>query len=134
MKPHAYLIAFSGLLFLFTVFSGVWMSRNLMLNDPRPSGQPIAGAISTAHKLLAIAMAICAGLAIRRMHRGTEFTSIEFTAVIVAALLFVLMVVSGSLLSLGKPRNEEIAAIHKIGWLMTGIPTFGVIYLLARGG
>ena len=43
------------------------------------------------------------------------------------------MVVSGSLLSLGKARNEKILALHKVGSLLTLIATFGAIYLLTRG-
>ena len=78
-------------------------------------------------------MGITAGVTIRNLHRGTEFRSIEFTAVIVAGLLFLLMVVSGSLLSLGKARNHEVVAIHKVGSLLTVIATSGAIYLLTRG-
>jgi hypothetical protein len=56
-----------------------------------------------------------------------------FTAVIVAGLLFVLMVVSGSLLSLGKARNKGMVALHNVGSVLTGITTAGAIYLLTRG-
>ena len=78
-------------------------------------------------------MMIIAGLSIRNLHRGIEFGSIELIAVIVAGLLFVLMVVSGSLLSLGKARNDELLALHKAGSLLTVITTSGAIYLLTRG-
>ncbi len=78
-------------------------------------------------------MGIIAGVTIRNLHRGIEFRSIELTAVVVAGLLFVLMVVSGSLLSLGKARNDEILALHKVGSLLTVIATSGAIYLLTRG-
>jgi len=72
-------------------------------------------------------------VAIRRLHRGTEFTSIELTAVIIAGLFFVLMIITGSLLSLGRPRSDEMLAVHKIFSVLTFIPTFGAIYLLTRG-
>ncbi len=89
------------------------LSRNLRLNDPRPSGKPLAGADAAVHKLVALAMMIIAGVTIRNLHRGTEFRSIELTVVIIAGLLFLLMVVSGSLLSLGKARNDEILTLHQ---------------------
>ena len=127
------MIAVTGLLFLFTLFSGVWLSRNLRLSDPRPSGKPITGVIFTVHKLIALVMVIAAGVTIRRLHRGIEFRSIELTAVIIAGLLFLLMFVSGGLLSLGKARNDEILAVHKAASLLTVIPTFGTIYLMTRG-
>jgi hypothetical protein len=133
MRSHASIIAVTGLLFLFSLFSGIWLSRNLRLNDPRPSGKPITGVIFTVHKLIALAMVICAGVTIRRLHRGLEFRSIELTAVIIAGLFLLLMFVTGGLLSLGKARNDEILAVHKVVSLLTAVSTFGTIYLLARG-
>ena len=126
-------IAVTGLLFLITLLSGIWSSRNLRLSDPRPCGKPLTGADSAVHKLIALATGIIAGLTIRSLHRGIEFSSIEFTAVIVAGLLFVLMVVSGSLLSLGKARNKGIVALHNVGSVLTLVATAGAIYLLTRG-
>jgi hypothetical protein len=126
-------IAVIGLLFLITLLSGIGLSRNLRLNDPRPSGKPLTGADSAVHKLSALAMGIIAGVTIRNLHRGIEFRSIELPAVIVAGLLFVLMVVSGSLLSLGKARNNGILALHNVGSVLTVVATAGAIYLLTRG-
>ena len=111
----------------------VTLSRNLSRNDPRSLGRPIAGAISTVHKLLAIATAITAVVAIRRLHRGIEFGSIGLTAVILASLLFLLMIITGSLLSLGRARNDTVLAVHQVVAVLTVIPTFGAIYLLTRG-
>ncbi len=133
MKTHASIIGVTALLFLFTLSSGIWSSRNLRLNDPRPSGQPLTGAASTVHKLFALATAITAAVTIRRLHRGVEFGSIELTAVIFAALFFVLMFVSGTLLSLGRAASEGVQAVHKVVSLLTVISTSGAIYLLTRG-
>lgn len=133
MRTHATIIAVTGLLFLVALFTGLVQSRNLRLNDPRLSGKPIASGIGGVHKLFALAALITAAVAIRRLHRGIAFTSIELTAVIIAGLFFLLMIISGSLLSLGRPRNDEILAVHKVFSVLTAIPTFGAIYLLTRG-
>ncbi len=133
MGTPASRIAITGLLLLIALLSGIWLSRNLRLNDPRPSGKPLTGADSAVHKLSALAMGIIAAVTIRNLHRGIEFRSIELTAVIIAGLLFVLMVLSGSLLSLGKARNDWMLALHKAGSLLTVIATSGAIYLLTRG-
>jgi hypothetical protein len=133
MGTPASKIAVIGLLFLVTLLSGVWLSRNLRRNDPRPSGKPLAGADTAVHKLVALAMGIIAGVTIRNLHRGIEFRRIELTGVIVAGLLFLLMVVSGSLLSLGKARNDEILTLHKVGSLLKFIITSWAMYLLTRG-
>jgi hypothetical protein len=133
MGTHVSRIVVIGLLFLVVFLSGVWLSRNLRLNDPRPYGKPLTGTDSAVHKLIALATGIIAGVNIRSLHRGIEFSSIEFTAVIVAGLLFVLMVVSGSLLSLGKARNKGMVALHNVGSVLTVVATAGAIYLLTRG-
>jgi len=133
MRTHASIIAVTGLLFLVALITGLVQSRNLRQNDPRLSGKPIASGIAGVHKLFALATLITAAVTIRRLHRGIEFTSIELTAVIIAGLFFLLMIISGSLLSLGRPRNDAILAVHKALSVLTVIPTFGAIYLLIRG-
>jgi len=133
MRTHAPIIAVTGLLFLSTLSSGIGLSRNLALNDPRLSGKPIAGALSAVHKLMALATVITLAVAIRRLHGGIEFSDIELALVIVAGLFLLLMIISGSLLSLGRARSNEILAIHKVLAALTIIPAFGVIYLLTRG-
>jgi len=133
MRTHASIIAVTGLLFLIALIAGLVQSRNLRLNDPRLSGKPIASGIAAVHKLFALAALITAAVAIRRLHRGIDFTSIELAAVIFAGLFFLLMIITGSLLSLGKPKSGELLAVHKIFSVLTIIPAFGAIYLLTRG-
>jgi hypothetical protein len=133
MRTHASIIAVSGLFFLITLFIGIALSRNLRRNDPRLSGKPIAGALSTVHKLVAFATGITFAVAIRKLNRGIQFSVIELTLVVVAGLLFLLMIISGSLLSLGRARNDEILSMHKVVSVLTVIPAFGAIELLTRG-
>jgi hypothetical protein len=133
MRNHAYIIAISVLLYLVTLFFGMGLSRNLRLNDPRPSGKPLASGMANIHKLLAFATIITAAVAIRRLHRGMQFTSIELTTVLLAGLFFLLMIITGSFLSRGKAPNEGLQAVHKVISFLAVIPTFGVIYLLTRG-
>jgi len=133
MRNHAYIITITAFLYLVTLFFGMGLSRNLRLNDPRPLGKPLSSALANVHKLLALATIITAAVAIRRLHRGMQFTSIELTAVLLAGLFFLLMIITGSFLSLGKAANEGLQAVHKVISFLAVIPTFGVIYLLTRG-
>ena len=133
MRTHAFVTAFTGLLLLVTFLSGFGLSRDLRLNDPRPAGQPPTSAMSAVHKLSAIVMAIFACVTVRKLHRGMQFNSIELTVVMVAGLGFVLMVVSGSLLSLGRARSDGTLAVHNVGSLLTLVSTSAAIYLLTRG-
>ncbi len=133
MKTHATIIVVAGLLLLFTLISGRSLSRNLRHNDPRASGKPLAGALPTLHKLAALAAVITVAVMIRNLHRGIEFTGFESTAVIFTGLFFLLMFVTGSLLSLGRAANGALQVVHQVVAVLTFISTSGAIYLLTRG-
>lgn len=133
MKAPPSIIAVVGLLFPINVIFGLSLSRNLRHNDPRPSGKPLTGAIPALHKLVALATVITIAVTIRDLHRGMEFRAIELTAVIFTGLFFLLMFVTGSLLSLGKAANEVVQVVHEVVAVLTFISTSGVVYLLTRG-
>lgn len=132
MKTPAFMIAVAGLLFLFTLIFGLSLSNNLSQNDPRASGKPLAGALPAMHKLAALATLIIVALTIRNLHRGMEFRGVEWTAVFITGLLFLLMLVSGTLLSLGKAANEAVQAVHRLVAVLTTVLTSSSIYLLTR--
>jgi hypothetical protein len=131
MKTHASIIVVAGLLLLFTLIFGISLSRNLRHNDPRAAGKPLTGALPALHKLVALATVITIAVAIRNLHRGMEFSGIELTAAIFTGFLFLLMFVTGSLLS--NAANEVMQVLHKVVAVSTFISTSGVIYLLTRG-
>ena len=132
MKNHASIVAVAALLFLFTLIFGLYLSRNLTQNDPRASGQPLAGALPAVHKLAALAAVIALVLLTRSLHRGAGFTGIEWPAVVISGFFFLSMFVTGSLLSLGKPANEVVQVVHKTGAVLTLISTSAAIYFLTR--
>lgn len=133
MRTHAFLIFVTGVLFLFNLVFGLSLSASLKQNDPRASGKPLAGALATMHKLAALATVIAVTATIRNLHRGMEFKSIELTAVMSTGLLFLLMFITGTLLSLGKAANGVVQVAHEVVAFLTVISTSGAIYLLTRG-
>jgi hypothetical protein len=70
---------------------------------------------------------------IRDIHRGMEFTGTALTAVIVIGLFFLLMFVTGSLLSLGRAANTAMQVVHEVVAALTSVSTCGAIYFLTRG-
>jgi hypothetical protein len=133
MKTHGSIIIVVGLLFLFTLIFGFSLSRKLSQNDPRTSGLPLAGGLPTAHKLAALAVVITFAMAVRKLHAGVAFGGVEWTAVVVTGLLFLILIVTGSVLSLGKAVNAGVQVAHKVFAILGAISTFGAIYLLTRG-
>jgi len=107
-----------GLLFLITLLSGLLLSRGLRQSDPRLSGQPVAGAAFTVHKFVALATAILAGVTIRNLHRGLQFGGVEWMAVILGGLFFLLMFVSGGLQSVAKTANGSLRVVHEVAALL----------------
>ena len=132
MKTHASIIAIAALLFLSTLIFGLSLSKNLKQSDPRVSGRPLAGALPAVHKLAALATLITLALIIRKLHRSMDFGFVERTVVITTGFLFLLMFVTGTLLSLGKAATEVVQIAHKVGAVLTAISTSGAIYLLTR--
>jgi hypothetical protein len=48
-------------------------------------------------------------------------------------LLFLLMFVSGTLLSLGKAANEVVQVVHEVVAVLAAISTSGAVHLLTGG-
>jgi hypothetical protein len=115
MKTHASIIAIAALLFLCTLIFGLSLSKNLKQSDPRFSGRPLAGALPAVHKLAALATLITLALIIRNLHRSMDCGGVEWTVVITTGFLFLLMFVTGTLLSLGKAATEVVQVAHKVG-------------------
>jgi len=70
MGTPASSITVTLLLFLVTPLSGVWLSRNLRLGDPRPYGKPVTNGMFTVHKFGAILTVIVAAVTIRGLQSG----------------------------------------------------------------
>ena len=125
MSTLASRLVFTGSLFLFMLLSGVWLSN---------SGKPYSTLIFTIHKLIALAAIIATAVIINYLHKTADLRlSVEFSAIIVTGLLFLSLLISGALLSIGKPARELALILHKVIPLLAAASTAGTLYLLARG-
>ncbi len=113
-----------GLLFLLTLASGVWLSR---------SGKPLNVMIFTLHKLIALATVIITGVTIYQWRTGYGMSPVAIGAIVITGLLFLILFVSGALLSLGKPMPSSLVMMHAITPLLAAAATAGTLYLLAGG-
>ena len=112
----------AGVLFLFTLISGVWLSH---------SGKPLNMAIVTVHKLIALATVIVISVNIYHLYRALEFrTFIELVVIAVTGLLIIALFISGAFLSLGKPLPEAILRIHQLAPMLALASLAMTIYLL----
>lgn len=111
----------TGLFFLFIFVSGIWLSR---------SGRPLNGSILAVHKLVSVAAGVFLIVTMVRLNRVAPLSATEWTAIVVTGLCFLGTVVSGGLLSVGKPMPAAILRAHQIMPVLVVISTAVSLYLL----
>jgi len=113
----------TGLLFLFVFLSGVWLSN---------SGKPLNVIILTIHKLIGLATAIFIAVTIYQVNQGAKLSTVALAASVITGLLFLSTIISGGLLSTGKPMTDMISAVHKVGPFLTVLSTVVTMYLVVN--
>lgn len=112
-----------GLLFLFTIVTGVWLSN---------SGKPLNTIIFTIHKLIALATVIFTAIVIHNLLNKVGIENGILILFMVTGLFVLTLFISGALLSFGKPVNNILLTIHKVIPILTVIFTAVIIYLLVK--
>src|SRR4030042_5755971 len=110
-----------GLLFIFTIVTGIWLSN---------SGKPLNTLIFNIHKLITLASVIFLTIVIRNLLKNVEINHVILALIIVTGLFVLTLFISGALLSLGKPVNNIILTIHSVTPIPTVITTAITIYLI----
>ena len=118
-------IVITGLLYVFTLASGVWVTS---------SGKPYNTAIFNIHKLIALAAVIATGVTVNYLRAGVDVRAPAIGAVVIAGLLALALFISGALLSIGKPDHIAILITHRVAPLLAVSSASAAIYLLASGG
>ena len=111
----------SGLLFFFTIVTGIWLSN---------SGKPLNSLILNIHKLIALGSVIFIVIVIRNLLKNAGSSQVLLSLIIMTGLFVLALFVSGALLSLGKPVNNIILTIHAVTPIPAVITTAMIIYLL----
>lgn len=112
----------TGVLCLFTLASGVWLTL---------SGRPYSTAIFNIHKLIALGAVIVTVITLNHLRMGAGIGMPAIGAMILAGLLIVSLFVSGALLSIGKPDHVVILVVHRAAPLLAVFATAMAVYLLA---
>jgi hypothetical protein len=121
MNPMTSKLIVTGLLLLFTLLSGVWVSN---------SGRPYNTGIFTLHKLIALGAVIFTVATVQQLRTGMDTRTLAVGAVVVTGLLFLSLFASGALLSIGKPDHIAILTIHRVAPLLAVIATAATMVLL----
>ena len=120
MSTITFKIIIIGLLFLFTIVSGVWLSN---------SGKPLNTIIFTIHKLIALAAVIFTAIVIHNLLNIVGVENVILILIMVTGLFVLTLFLSGALLSLGKTVNDILLTIHKVITILTVISIAVIMYL-----
>jgi hypothetical protein len=100
MKTFESKLIVTGILFLLTIVSGVWLSK---------TGKPYKMSIVTAHRLISIATLVVAALAVFQIQKGIALNAMSIVLICVSAILFIALIVSGGILT--RPDTETIQPV-----------------------
>lgn len=124
MKSITIRLILVGILLVITFVTGYWLNK---------TGRPYGMALSTIHKLVALAAVVLATIAVLNLNKEVNPSSIVIVLAISSGLLFLLEIVTGGLLSMENPPPEAIETIHKVIPYVVVLSTAITFYLLMRG-
>ena len=114
--------AIAGLLLLFTLASGVWLSH---------AGKPLNVVIFTIHKLIALATVIVIVVNVYHLYRAVDTRApVELVVIAFTGLLFIALFITGALLSRSNALPVVILRIHQVAPLLALVCSTVTMYLL----
>jgi hypothetical protein len=113
----------TGILFLLTLASGLWVSR---------SGRPLNTVIFTIHKLIALGTVIFTAAYVYHLRRPADLKTLEIGALILIAIVFVALFATGALLSRQKPSAPIILTMHQIAPFLAVVSVALTLFFLSK--
>ena len=114
-----YLIA---LLFFLIMFPfGYWLSW---------MGKPYSTLLVTIHKLAGLGVGVYLVTSVYRAHQAAGLAPIQIALVVLAALLFIALVVTGSLLTAERAMPPFVTTLHKVLPYLAVVSTGGLLCVL----
>jgi heme A synthase len=110
-----------GILFLFTLASGMWLSK---------MGKPYNTGIFTIHKLIALGAVVLAAIQMAKGFKTTGVSSLVVFLLVVAILAVIALFVTGALMSLDKQPYALLLTIHQIAPAIMAVASVAVLFLL----
>jgi hypothetical protein len=114
-------IVVTALFFLFIFVTGFWVSR---------AGKPYPGLRFNVHKLIGLAAGVYLVVTVVQVRRLAPLGPRALAAVAGTALLFVVDVVAGGLVSIEKPMPPALTLVHRVCPYLIAFATAGTLTLL----
>ncbi len=114
----------TGILFLLLAGSGIWLSG---------LGKPYNSLLFNVHKLIALGTVLFTVFMARNVMKGMDAKGILILFIIITGLSFLVLFVTGAMLSIGKLPYQLMKATHEVSAILSIISTgIAVILLLLR--
>lgn len=110
-----------GLFFLLVFLSGFWLSH---------AGKPLNAVILTFHKLVSLAVVLFLAVTMYQTNQVAALSMLELTAGVVTGLFFLGAIITGGLLSIGKPMPAVILALHRLTPFLAVLSTAVTLFFL----
>jgi hypothetical protein len=112
-----------GALLVVTVVSGLVLTG---------LGRPLNTALSTAHKLTAVAATVLAVLAVVAMNKAGGIGPVELALAIAAGVGLLALLASGAFLMQERPVSTALKAVHAAAPFLTAVAAGILLYLRLR--
>jgi hypothetical protein len=112
-----------GILFLLIIISGIWLTK---------TGRPYQNNVFNAHKLISLLAVVLGTIMVYNLQKGMEISALTTSFMIIAAILFIVLIITGGLLNLDKPFYDTLRITHRILSPITIILTVVVFYFLLK--
>jgi hypothetical protein len=113
----------SGLAFVLTLASGVWLSR---------SGKPLKTGIFNVHKLIALAAVVLAAMQMYNRLKNTAAQPLLIALLFLGSLCVVALFLTGAFMSMDKPGYARLLLVHRVS-LVVMLLLWPTILLLLAG-
>lgn len=114
-------LAVAGLLFLSMILSGYWLGK---------ADKPYPFLRFNLHKFIGLGIGAFLIVTVVQAQQDAPLETVEMLAIIVTALLFILTVTAGGLVSIEKPMPGAVAMLHKVFPYITTMASAATLYLL----
>lgn len=116
----------TGILFLFTLISGVIVTR---------SGRPLSLGLVTVHKMISVGAVVLFGIVANQLYKTADGkVFLEIVAVAITGVMFLALIATGALLTREEMELPVIVLkVHRVLPLLSIASSAGTIYLLLKG-
>ena len=113
-----------AILFILMIVSGIWLAK---------TGKPYDATLFNMHKFLSLIAVVVTGILAYNLYRAGAFPQVVLLLMFIAAVLFLVLIVSGGLMNTNTAAHQLLQVVHRITSGAAIILSVLVFYMLLKG-